>query len=727
LFTVGLALGGLLIGYEPIGGDPDRLYRPIKSELARSLHDGGLPFWSDRFGLGVPLVAESHVAAFYPPNWLLYRALDVAAAYRLSMWLHYLALAATMYVYARGLGLVPWGAALAALAFTLCGAQAIHASHEPFYTALPFLPLVLHVTERYMATGRVAALGLLALIWGAQLTVGHFQIQLWTAALALATALWRSVAERRSPWRSVAIGAALICGAGIAAVQLVLSWDLAQLVGSTRRPLQDLFFFWYPPAHWAELAIPRLFHGLSVGPADPYWLKQGTTGYEACLYIGTMPLMLAFVGLTDRRNRALDLWRIAVPASFAIATMPGWWPAGYQAFVHLPGVGLFRAPGRYTILTSVGLALLAGCGFDRALAWRRFAIGIGLAVAFGALAVAWAFYWTQLPDYRAAGSSADVRRFVGLAALSWVSSFAVLAAWRARTVGLTVPFVVVALELGILYYHSTTVWGWSVDLPKQSAVFRRLAEETNVGTVAGPLHDLPVRANRSPAYPYLGMRLPAPNSLLEFASDRRFAADPRAIRILTRFGVTHGVWDRPIEGSETLYAGADEALDRVTYKPGEHATWYLVRYADATPAVHLSLRTFEVPDVRTLFAQLTQTSATDDAWFLSGDRPPDVPGPRARSAQIRRWDGLEGDVDHDGSCDVVIRRTYTPGWTARVNNGPEMPVVPVDGGLQSVRLAGAGSSHISLQYRPPRWRAALATSLASLASVLVLLAGRRSA
>jgi hypothetical protein len=731
LFTVGLALGGLLIGYEPIGGDPDRLYRPIKSELARSLHDGGLPFWSDRFGLGVPLVAESHVAAFYPPNWLLYRALDVAAAYRLSMWLHYLALAAAIYVYARGLGLLSWGAALAALAFTLCGAQAIHASHEPFYTALPFLPLALHASDRYMATGRVAALGLLALVWGAQLTVGHFQIQLWTAGFVLTTALWRFVAERCSPWRCVAIGAALICGAGIAAVQLVLSWDLARLVGSTRRPPEELFFFWYPPAHWAELAIPRLFHGLRGGPADPYWFKQGTTGYEACLYVGTVSLMLAFVGLTDRRHRALDLWRFVVPMSFALATLPRWWPAGYQAFLQLPGAGAFRAPGRYTILTSLGLALLAGCGFDRAVARRRFSIGIGLAVAFGTLAVGWALYWAQLPDYRAAASDADVRRFIGLAALSWTASFAALAAWRAGKVRSAVPFLVVALELGILYYHSTTVWGWSVDLPERSAVLRSLAQDTTVGTVAGPLHDLPVRAGRSPAYPYLGMRSPLPNSLLEFASDHRFASDPRAIRILRRFGVTHGVWDRPIAGSEILYAGPDDALDRLTYKPSgapEHATWYLVRYGDASPAAHVALRTVEVADVRTLFAHFGRTEATDVAWFLPGDRLPETPGPRARSAHVRRWNGRQGDIDHDGTCDLVIRRTYTPGWTARVNDGPEIPVVPVDGGLQSVRVAGAGSSHISLQYRPPRWRVAVAISTASLAAaVLLLLADWRRA
>src|SRR5262245_45314990 len=107
VILVGAILGALLVGYEPVGGDPDRVYRPLKSELSRQLHAGRLPFWSDRFGLGVPLVAESSVAAFYPPNLLLYRVLDVSTAYRLSMWLHMVALVIGSYFYARSLNLVP--------------------------------------------------------------------------------------------------------------------------------------------------------------------------------------------------------------------------------------------------------------------------------------------------------------------------------------------------------------------------------------------------------------------------------------------------------------------------------------------------------------------------------------------------------------------------------------------------------------------------------------------
>ena len=56
---------------------------PIQFRPGRcpALCAGGLPLWSDRFGLGVPLLAESHAAALYPPNWALYRWLDVSTAW----------------------------------------------------------------------------------------------------------------------------------------------------------------------------------------------------------------------------------------------------------------------------------------------------------------------------------------------------------------------------------------------------------------------------------------------------------------------------------------------------------------------------------------------------------------------------------------------------------------------------------------------------------------------
>ena len=137
-----------------------------------------MPFWSDRFGLGVPLAAESHAAAFYPPNLLLYRLLDVATAYRLAM-------GSTTRRSSRRPTPTPacWGSgggapAPAGLTFALCGFQAIHSGHEPFYGLMPYLPLVLLYADRFAADRPAGLAGGVAGLWGLQLTLGHFQIQL---------------------------------------------------------------------------------------------------------------------------------------------------------------------------------------------------------------------------------------------------------------------------------------------------------------------------------------------------------------------------------------------------------------------------------------------------------------------------------------------------------------------------------------------------------------------
>jgi hypothetical protein len=289
---------------------------------------------------------------------------------------------------------------------------------------------------------------------------------------------------------------------------------------------------------------------------------------------------------------------------------------------------------------------------------------------------------------------------------------------------------VTAAELAILFYQGPTVWGWSIDVPVASPVLRRLAQEKDVGTVGGDLHDLTVRAGLAPTYPYLGMAMLPPSNALDAARFERTATDPLTARLLRRLGMTHAVWPASPSGADAnvLYAGADEALDQLIHRdPGEldHHTWYVVKYA-ATPVAHVARQARDAPDLQTALAYLSQDVSDDTAWFVPADRPPASSGPRARSARIVRWDGLAGDVDHDGDCDLVIRRTYAPGWTYRLNGGPEMPVTRVDGGLQNVRLAGAGPTHIVMRYRPPYLIPAAAVSTTALISALVALSRRKA-
>ena len=202
VLVVATVFSPVLAGFAPVGGDPELLYQPIKSELGALSRPGGCrsgaagSAWESRW------LQKVTSRRSIPPTGLFYRLLHTGTAYRLALWLHMIALAATSFAYARALGIGPPGSALAAASFALCGFQAIHDVHEPFYCVLPYLPLCLLMADRYATTGRLAWLAGLALAWGIQLTLGHFQIQMWTAGLVMMTGVCRVLTgsgDERSP------------------------------------------------------------------------------------------------------------------------------------------------------------------------------------------------------------------------------------------------------------------------------------------------------------------------------------------------------------------------------------------------------------------------------------------------------------------------------------------------------------------------------------------------
>jgi hypothetical protein len=717
----GLLVGGLLIGFEPVGGDPDRLYRPLKQEFGRSVGEGRLPSWADRFGLGIPLVAESHVAAFYPLNWLLYRAGDVTSAYRLAMWLHYVFLTIATYLYARFLDISAGGAALAAISLTFCGFQAIHASHEPFYHALPFMPLALLCGERYMVAGRMLALVGLACAWGGQLTLGHFQLQAWTGGLVVLVGVWRAAFDGR-PWHRVpALVFALMWGAAMAAVQLVPSWELARFVGSTRRTFAELAFFGFPPAHGAELAAPGFLRGIPGGPEAAYWYASGTSGYEACLYVGTVPLILAILCVSGGLNRRLAPWIAVAAASTLLAMLPIAWPAAYALVLQVPVLGWFRGPGRYAAIASLGLCLAAGRGLDRAREAPSIRWGLALAWAFATAAATWVLYWCLRADHRSVlGESSRLAACLVSAGLAWVVGSALVLAWHAGRIGAWSLVLMTAGELGLLYYTSTTEWGWAIDLPRQSPVLSRLAEEPAVGKVAGLVHDLPIRAGLAPIFPYTGFAPPPPHPYLELATRREEAASPAGLARLRRYGATHGIWDCPVDrpGVATVLEREDPVLDRVAYKPPgapPRAIWRIVRYPEPFPVARAATLIRLAPNDRSLVSGISFDADPRAVWYGPDDNPGPPPEPRAATARVVSWDGATAEVEHDGSCDLVVNRTYYPGWFASIDGGPERPVARAEIGVQAVRLTGQGTSRVTFHYRPTGMATAVRVSLSAVA------------
>jgi hypothetical protein len=240
-----------------------------------------------------------------------------------------------------------------------------------------------------------------------------------------------------------------------------------------------------------------------------------------------------------------------------------------------------------------------------------------------------------------------------------------------------------------------------------------------------------VRAGLETGYPYLGFALPQPDDLLKrlqepLVQDGRAAivdqSDVDVLnRLLRRLGVTHLVGHRRSWlglGTE-LGRWRDGALDRIIYHAaGEPASrvWSLVRLDEPFAEARVVVRLRTVSDRRALVERLSRSDDRSTAWCLAEDRVPERPD--ARSARLVAWDGAAATVEHDGPCDLVIARTFDPGWRAESDAGPAPPVFPVDGGLLAVRLDGSGVHRVAMDYRPPGL--ALWAAISMIAAVLDL-------
>jgi hypothetical protein len=179
-----------------------------------------------------------------------------------------------------------------------------------------------------------------------------------------------------------------------------------------------------------------------------------------------------------------------------------------------------------------------------------------------------------------------------------------------------------------------------------------------------------------------------------------------------------------LESATLVWTGADAGLDRLAYRaPGEPLPrrWNLYRLPEPLPASRAATQAVIVPDPNALQERLASTESPDTALYLAADAPPRSSGPRAQWARVESWDGTTAQVRHDGTCDLIVRRAWYPGWRARVNDGPALPVGRADGGLQAVRLDGPGPSRVTFGYEPTGWPWLRAISLTTLASLLTML------
>ncbi|HID22998.1 MAG TPA: hypothetical protein EYP14_11440, partial [Planctomycetaceae bacterium] len=427
-----------------VGGDVYSYYLPQKTFYAERLQAGEFPLWNNRTGFGYPLIAESQTGAFYPPTWVLYRLLPVTTAYNVNHLLHYtLAFVFTAF-YGRAIGWRLAATWFAGLVYTY-GWFPPRSCVEWAIIGGAWLPAALLCTEKLLRSGRhrwaVGLTGVLVL----QLLAGHFQLAWITlltvvlysgfffAAGSLAShgvCFWplaapKMVPSRRdgavgeddggggvrtarapakgttwSPTRRPApsairlaawLAGAVVSAYGLAAVQLLPTWELKQ--HSQRRAVSkdhDPSFGVLPPWYLAQTVVPWRWYTPLVNRDEELgeWANRTgvrTNAVEAHLYLGLIPLMLAGWSLIESgRLRDARRWTWAVLGALFLLLAVG----GLTPLVRaLPGFRFFAGLGRYTVVTQLAVSLLGAAVVDRlmrsdrARAWAAAVWGAGVGAA----------------------------------------------------------------------------------------------------------------------------------------------------------------------------------------------------------------------------------------------------------------------------------------------------------------------------------------------------------
>lgn len=341
---------------------------PVREFVAQEMRAGRFPHWIPWLGCGIPLHATQQLGICYPLSTPLLWLFDANTAIKFSLFLHVVLCYWGQYRLSRQLKLSVAGASLAALVCSQSGVLCAHfaVGHLALVFAFALLPWffssIVEICERPSA--RSAAQ--FAAVVGGFLLLGHPQIPYYAllfGGLWVAGSLTVGVAATRRTAVVSALAAGLITGIAIGGVQLVPAWELLRENAgeSPRGTVEYAATYALDGLDLYRTVIPSLFGNQMVGlpeyePPDFY--------HEKYFYPGIITWCLATVALFSHSHARWPMASACLILLGFVIALGDATPVFSWLCSAIPGLPLFRCPGRCLSVAAILLSLLAGRGFD---------------------------------------------------------------------------------------------------------------------------------------------------------------------------------------------------------------------------------------------------------------------------------------------------------------------------------------------------------------------------
>lgn len=341
--------------------DVIRQLYPWKTFAASVLRSGDIPLWNPYNFSGSPLLANIQSAVFYPFTFL-FLGFSQPIAWSVFVILQPLLAAFFTYLFCRKIGISLWGSVLSGVSFGFSLFMSVFLEYGNIGHVILWLPLCLYAVERFLA--RVSAANLFLLTFGTSMLwlAGHLQLAGLSAVFLLTYIAFRVTVMEKGVssviWKSVLSGAAVVLGTGIAAPQLIPTFEL---IANSARVAQEHEYLvgslLVQPFELIRIFSPDIFGNPA---ARNYLLSDPYPG--KALYVGLIPACFALLSLfIFRKNKIVAFFATAWTVILLGILRTPLAEAFYT--LEIPFVSS-SSPGNSIFLMSFCVAVLSGFGID---------------------------------------------------------------------------------------------------------------------------------------------------------------------------------------------------------------------------------------------------------------------------------------------------------------------------------------------------------------------------